>query len=518
MYSDTLEGIFIVFFPLICITVIVLRLVRPQKNRCNNLFVLVCFFVLGWYACEFARFISDSALVFSFSMRLGLVFMEFSAVTTLFFIISFYRQSFKPPRKLHLFLYVIPFFTTLFAFVPRFWPLIYDEDFIPAKLSVFYSSVAPWFWVHTFFCYAIVLLTIVVVLWGHFRIPRFYRFYSLLIVFAILLTPITHIISFTGHWYVPLPPLAFSLCITVVLGHIALLNSDMNVFIRHSRGHIFQYLEESILVLGEDGIIVDYNPKAADWFGTRGIDLVSSTLQNTLDKLILNGAEIKEGPDNHDETDISFYNGTFFEVLSLRVHEIIDRKNRKIGAIAIFTDVTKNRDLFKRLEEKAGMDPLTGLANRMAYEGARNRLDAPEYYPLSLILCDVNGLKGVNDTLGHEYGDKMLQTIAEALETACPNLGFVARIGGDEFIYLLPNTNQAAAQEVVEQIRKMLMDRKNLPFGLSVACGTATIYSEKEDLDSLINLADARMYEDKKQFKGDKKQYREAIVNGEENI
>jgi diguanylate cyclase (GGDEF)-like protein len=317
-----------------------------------------------------------------------------------------------------------------------------------------------------------------------------------------LLIPVTHIISILGLWPFQLPPLTLTLCVSVILAHIGLLNSEINIFVRHARGHIFQHLEESILVLGEDDRIVDHNPKASEWFDALGIDLVSCSLQSIMDRLAANGAEIKEGPDDNNDTDITLFGDTFIEVYSLRTYKITDRKKRKIGAIAIFTDVTKNRDLFKRMEEKVGIDPLTGLPNRMAYEGARNRLDTSAFYPLSVIVCDANGLKKVNDTLGHKYGDKMLQIIAESLEAACPKPGFIARIGGDEFIYLLPNTDPGKAQTVIERIRETLTNRaKNTSFDLSIACGAATKFSGEEDLENVISLADARMYENKLQIK-----------------
>lgn len=130
--------------------------------------------------------------------------------------------------------------------------------------------------------------------------------------------------------------------------------------------------------------------------------------------------------------------------------------------------------------------------------GARNRFNNDQkYLPLSVVLCDLNGLKNVNDTHGHQYGDLMLQIAADILYKTCPEYGFVARIGGDEFIFLLPQASSDTARELTEHINEELASCNKIPFTISVSLGTATKYSVDESLDEIIALADKHMYEDK---------------------
>jgi len=116
---------------------------------------------------------------------------------------------------------------------------------------------------------------------------------------------------------------------------------------------------------------------------------------------------------------------------------------------------------------------------------------------LSVIMCDINGLKQVNDTLGHEYGDAMIRVVARILEYECAPKNFMARIGGDEFIYLLPNTKPEEVDVLIEHINLALAPRDDSPFDLSVAIGAATKFIKEENLDDIIALADSRMYENK---------------------
>jgi len=147
------------------------------------------------------------------------------------------------------------------------------------------------------------------------------------------------------------------------------------------------------------------------------------------------------------------------------------------------------------------MDCLTGLANRRSYEGAKERLDDPEHLPLSVIMCDVNGLKQVNDTFGHQYGDEMIRVVGKTLECECPQNNFVARIGGDEFIYLLPRTKPEDADLLIERIHDALTRCDDNQFTLSVAVGAATKLTMDENLDDIISLAYDRMYKNKAAIK-----------------
>ena len=94
-----------------------------------------------------------------------------------------------------------------------------------------------------------------------------------------------------------------------------------------------------------------------------------------------------------------------------------------------------------------------------------------------------------------------MRTVAKVLEDACPQSGFVARIGGDEFIFMLPFTRQEISLALIEQIKRTLSNHENLPFTVSVALGTASKRSAEESIDDVIALADKRMYKDKRQMK-----------------
>jgi len=291
-----------------------------------------------------------------------------------------------------------------------------------------------------------------------------------------------------------------TMSLSLVMFNLGVVNNNRSKFVHFSRAQIYQYLDLFIFVLDEKQHIVDINRPAVNWFASNGIHLSTSssaTMENVIDALLRKGGCVESGAIEKGDTIIHFTGGEIPVVFKLTQQAIIDARGETLGSIAVLTDVTQNWMLIEKLEEKAGMDYLTGLANRRSYEGAKERLDAPAHLPLSVIMCDVNGLKQVNDTLGHEYGDELIRVVARVLECECPPKNFLARLGGDEFVYLLPDTRPEDAETLIKHITAALARYEHSTFDLSVALGAATKISIDEDLDDIIALADSHMYEDK---------------------
>lgn len=152
-------------------------------------------------------------------------------------------------------------------------------------------------------------------------------------------------------------------------------------------------------------------------------------------------------------------------------------------------------------------DALTGLANRRMFdERLHALLDRAEHegHSLSVFTMDLNGFKPVNDTLGHEAGDILLQAVAANLAVTAKPIGLMARQGGDEFSLIVSGTDAA---EIV-QIRRLLMDAVEEPINLgprydnqvvkvSASIGIATFPDDADDAGSLMRVADQRMYQQK---------------------
>ena len=157
-------------------------------------------------------------------------------------------------------------------------------------------------------------------------------------------------------------------------------------------------------------------------------------------------------------------------------------------------EIEENANLEKELKHLANHDPLTGLANRrrlddeLARELARA---ARNEFALCVLALDIDGFKAYNDRHGHIAGDRLLKRSASVWVEALRSVDMVARIGGDEFVVLLPDCALAEARRVAERLCE------GIPFGPSCSAGAA-LWDGRESAEALLDRADREMYQAKK--------------------
>lgn len=171
-------------------------------------------------------------------------------------------------------------------------------------------------------------------------------------------------------------------------------------------------------------------------------------------------------------------------------------------------DISRQKNAEAILKKYATMDELTGLLNRRSgkiiLDTAVERAKA-ERRSLAVSFCDIDGLKYVNDTFGHEEGDGYIITIAEAIKANLREDDFAFRYGGDEIIIIFSDCDEEKSKTIVQRINISIERKKNeyeKPYNMSVSIGTVHLFS-KENItaDDLIAKADNLMYEEKKRKK-----------------
>jgi diguanylate cyclase (GGDEF)-like protein/PAS domain S-box-containing protein len=189
--------------------------------------------------------------------------------------------------------------------------------------------------------------------------------------------------------------------------------------------------------------------------------------------------------------------GTTFPV-QITAAKVFDARGDQLGVATITEDITERKRSDERLRYMRSHDGLTGLHNRIYFEEELKRLSRSRLFPISFILFDVDGLKKINELKGHGHGDLVLQEAARILAKLFRAEDMIARIGGDEFIAMLPQTSYLAAENKVERIREALEKERSKQgaVNVSLSLGVATSF-EAGTLADAIRLADARMYSDK---------------------
>jgi diguanylate cyclase (GGDEF)-like protein len=159
---------------------------------------------------------------------------------------------------------------------------------------------------------------------------------------------------------------------------------------------------------------------------------------------------------------------------------------------------TELRKISNELRYLSTHDFVTGLYNRTYFEEELKRLSLGREYPVSIIVADVDGLKTVNDSLGHAAGDSLLRLVSDILSESFRIGDVVARIGGDEFGVLLHNAGSEVVVDSIKRVRAKLKAIKveDVGFCVSVSIGSTTAYTS-DQMASALKLSDERMYIEK---------------------
>lgn len=183
------------------------------------------------------------------------------------------------------------------------------------------------------------------------------------------------------------------------------------------------------------------------------------------------------------------------------------KSGKVVGGVVTFMDITDRKQKEKEIEYLSCHDTLTGVYNRRCLEESAARIDKAENLPLSVIFADVNGLKITNDVFGHAAGDELIKGVALLLSRCCRQNDVIGRVGGDEFVLLLPRTTAENAWKVIERIKVVFAAE---PFGGikgSISLGLDTKTHEEQTLDEILANAESSMYDDKSKN-------RKAVNNG----
>jgi diguanylate cyclase (GGDEF)-like protein len=171
----------------------------------------------------------------------------------------------------------------------------------------------------------------------------------------------------------------------------------------------------------------------------------------------------------------------------------------------ILTDISEKKKAEEQIRYLSYYDKLTGLFNRGYAEGRIPDLQADNRLPIGIIVCDIDGLKLVNDLFGHRTGDDLIRTVAGILKLGARRDDIIARWGGDEFLILLSCTDAAQCQRICRRIEENCRSQDTFPLNVHISSGYSTIDDRETSFEDAFVRADAMMYADKHVNGGNKK-------------
>lgn len=204
--------------------------------------------------------------------------------------------------------------------------------------------------------------------------------------------------------------------------------------------------------------------------------------------------------------DIGNLRVVFAHTIRLTDNEMVAKMSRLTDEL---TDLTrelnkKNRELAAantKITQLMHTDPLTGLSNRrqlMELLEAEMSKARRHDYALSAVMMDIDHFKSINDTFGHDAGDRVLAGVAQTMRSMCRKEDIVARFGGEEFVLILPSSPSASTLECAERIRKAIQDTafEGISRQVTASFGV-TLFTKNDTQDSFLKRADNALYQAK---------------------
>jgi len=285
---------------------------------------------------------------------------------------------------------------------------------------------------------------------------------------------------------------------------------------------LFDESEDGIALLDNNNIIRKVNSSFTKIFGytqkeTKGVkidELITPRNRekegNNLSNQVIKGHRIKKEVIRKTKNNKKIY---------VSLHGIpIKTEEDQIGIYAVYRDITKRKKEERKIQQLSFHDQLTGLYNRRYFEDTIKRLNNSRKLPIGVITADINNLKEINDLYGHSIGDQYIKKVAKIINDSVRCEDIVARVGGDEFTIILPETSEKEIKEIEKRIQKKFNNTNIKGNLLKVSTGCAIKKQREDRLKKTVKKSDDNMYKMKQKSKEDNLKRKLSIVKNRQRV
>lgn len=280
---------------------------------------------------------------------------------------------------------------------------------------------------------------------------------------------------------------------------------------------VFESIGEAVLILGLDGSIVDANNAFLSLFGFRAADIMNKPFCDMF-SFQQRGfiSNIIENRHSTSVNEINISTATNEQILcKLKLNSARNKEGEVTHLICLISDIRAIKSNEQLLHKLAYKDLLTQLPNRLSLVEFLNNAVKVQT-PFTLFFLDIDNFKYINDGLGHAAGDELLKHVAKTITSSVRREDLVARLGGDEFVIVMSNLSNRAdiektARHLLSNINnRVVLQQKEVVISASI--GISTWPDDGADVDSLLQNADAAMYQAKAQGKQSYQFYTECMT------
>ncbi|MYZ49038.1 histidine kinase N-terminal 7TM domain-containing diguanylate cyclase [Propylenella binzhouense] len=377
----------------------------------------------------------------------------------------------------------------------------------------------PWFFLVTAVLYFGMLVTVFAAVSALHRAPSLYRSHYLALIAAIALPWIGNIIYVSGSGTLfAFDPTPFGLIAAGAVFGFLIQRRDFVDLPPIARNALVDHLPDAVIVLDPNGVIVEANRAACILAGADVAPVGRHMRDLPVLSAVTDPLHWSELPTGGQVWEASIRPASSIEVrripllqagrmvgAMLVLRDISDRKQMenqlRLALEALERRLSANMELQNRLREDAIRDPLTGVYNRRFFEEMRDDLLADaeaREWPIAAVILDLDHFKKLNDEHGHQAGDATLRAIGGLLQKSVRKTDFVFRIGGEEFLVLMPGMGAEQGIERVERwaaaFRRLTSERRHGVEPATFSAGVAAYPEDGRDWETLVRRADEALY------------------------
>ncbi len=475
-----------------------------EDIRGSKIFSLSLLGVTVWLIFYLLELITSNYELRLFWFKAKFIGIELIPPTFLLFSLQFTNRIKKIDLLIIILLAIKPLISLFLIFTNEMHYLFFTE--INFKIEAVVKN-GIWFWFHIIISYSYILMGVLFILIFRNKAVLFYKKQAIIITIGALIPLLMNIINEIIVLFpatrniIPVNPTLPSFIISSIVLFYGIYKYNFFNINPIARDIVFDKINDGILVIDKNGKIVDGNSAVSLILDRNIHEIIGTNIEEHLSlwpelvEKIKTSLNIREEIKLLVNEEIRYFDVTFYPIYSI---------NKYLGKVMVGRDITERKAMEEKLRFLSLHDTLTGLYNRVYFEEELKRLENSRSYPITVFMFDLDNLKVVNDTLGHHKGDELLKKMGVFLKHIFRADDMIARIGGDEFIVILPKTSEDIAQIIHNRLVKELKEfnkKIGSDLQLSFSVGIKT-KENKGDLNSLIKEADELMYKTKRKNKG----------------
>lgn len=447
--------------------------------------MLATFLLVVFYSFNI---IGTSFSVKSVALSLSFVTMDIMMILFYEYILEFIAWKEKVPQIFSYCIYAYALVDAIFMMLNPYNNIALDYYRIPFgdDFVLGYIPKLP-FIIHNVYVVVIVLFVVVLLVLKCGETPKVYwkRYYMLIV--GIAAAALVNMVNLNMTGSIPVDISSPLYCVVGILMYYNTFHYLPMVTLNITRRMILNYLSEPIVLFDYEGRLADYSTDILKVMPNVRFEIAVMTLEEFIREGEFRGFRNTEKDQEFEWTaKLSGENHIF----QCKFKCMKDSKNRGIGKIFVFNDITSMRKTYFELEQSTLYDSLTGLYNKQSYLTQVPQWSDSRYWPVALGVCNINGLRSINDKYGSDYGDFVMRQLAHCVKIHAGEDAFAAKLDNGDILAVMEGKTHEDAAAVFEAIKRDLEKffEKNNPVQLEYGIAV----KERDDVTMDRVLSDAR--------------------------